>query len=114
MIRRLKETIEWNDMCGGSGPGTRADWCDDQSENPPNIIVATTITLAPGASCGYHMHEEDSEIVYFVQGKGIYNDNGTEQEISAGDITFCYPGEMHGFVNTGDEDIIFYALVIKE
>ena len=48
------------------------------------------------------------------QGKGVYNDNGTEIEVGPGTTTFCPDGEYHGLSNeNGTEDLVFMALIIN-
>ena len=42
------------------------------------------ITLEPGCSIGYHVHEGDCEIFHFVKGSATYNDNGTEITVNGG------------------------------
>ena len=47
-----------------------------------------------------------------LKGEGIYNDNGTEVEVKAGDVTYCAPGEGHGLENRGSEDLVIAALIM--
>ena len=68
----------------------------------------------PGSEIGYHIHTGDSETYYILSGKGLYNDNGTEVEIGAGDVTYCAPGEGHGLKCLGDEPIEMIALILYE
>ena len=70
------------------------------------------MTLAPGNSVGYHVHEGDNEIYYILSGTGEYNDNGNICTISAGDVTICNDGESHGLLNTGVEPIELIALIL--
>ena len=68
--------------------------------------------LEPGASVGYHQHVGDFEAYYIVSGQGIYNDNGTDVPVQAGDVTICNDGEFHGLINTGKKDLSFIALIL--
>ena len=70
------------------------------------------VTFPPKSSMGYHIHENESETYVVLKGEGIYNDNGTEVEIKAGDVTYCAPGESHGLENKSDEDLVIAALII--
>ena len=54
------------------------------------------------------------ETYYILSGKGLYNDNGTEVEIGAGDVTYCAPGEGHGLKCLGDEPVEMIALILYE
>ena len=69
-------------------------------------------TINPGCSIGYHVHENDSEIYYILSGKAVYSDNGTEVEVSAGDVTVCPEGTGHGIKNNSDEPVDFIALIV--
>ena len=70
------------------------------------------ITLNPGCSIGYHVHEGESELFYFMRGEGVYNDNGTEVKVSPGDVAICPAGEGHGIANRGDEVLELVAVIV--
>ncbi len=70
------------------------------------------ITLEPGCSIGYHVHENDSEIFYILEGEGEYNDNGEIHTVSAGDTTVCPAGSGHGIANNTDKTLSLAALII--
>lgn len=72
------------------------------------------VTLKPGCELGFHEHHGETETYYILRGAGIYSDNGDKKEVAAGDVTFCPSGEGHGLVNTGKEDLVFVALILKE
>lgn len=71
------------------------------------------VTLAPGCSIGEHPHHRETETYYILKGSGTYSDNGEARPVKAGDITFCSDGSTHGLENTGDEDLVFMALIIN-
>lgn len=71
------------------------------------------VIIKPGCELGYHEHHGETETYYLLQGKGLYNENGIQREIQAGDVTFCPDGEGHGLINNGEENIIFIALILK-
>ncbi len=69
------------------------------------------VTIGPGCSLGYHEHHGESETYYIIKGQGEYDDNGTKRMVAAGDKTFTPDGCGHGMFNTGDEDLVFIALI---
>ena len=71
------------------------------------------VTIPPGASIGEHFHKGNTETYHILQGEALYNDNGTDKKISAGETTFCPDGEKHGIENIGNDDLIFMALIIN-
>ena len=70
------------------------------------------ITLKPGCSIGYHVHEKDSELFYIMKGEALYNDNGVEGTVSAGDVTICPAGAGHSIANNGEEDVEICAVIV--
>ena len=68
--------------------------------------------LVPGASIGVHEHKGEYEVYYFLEGKGLYNDNGKDVEVGPGDVTICPSGECHGIKNNGDKDLHFVAMIM--
>lgn len=70
------------------------------------------LTLEPGCSIGFHVHENDSEIFYFLSGTGEYDDNGVKKEVHAGDIAICPAGTGHGIRNIGEDTLSIIALIV--
>jgi len=71
-------------------------------------------TLQPGHSIGFHVHNGESETYYIYSGKAEFNDNGTLQTISAGDVTHTPPGHGHGIKNIGDTPLEIIALILYQ
>lgn len=69
--------------------------------------------LQAGSSLGEHTHEGDYEVVYIVSGAATMIFDGVPEELSAGDCSYCPEGHTHRLMNTGDEDLIFFAVVSK-
>ena len=63
---------------------------------------------------GYHEHHGESETYYILTGQGEYNDNGVYRPVGVGDITYTPSGKGHGLANTGNTDLVFMALIIKD
>lgn len=67
--------------------------------------------LEPGASIGEHAHTENCEVIFVLQGNGTIIDDGTPSPIGMGECTYCPKGHSHSLVNTGRDDLEFYAVV---
>lgn len=67
--------------------------------------------LAPGASIGMHTHDTSSEIIYILEGEGTVLYDGGEEAVSPGICHYCPKGHSHSFINTGDKDLVFFAVV---
>lgn len=72
------------------------------------------ITLNPGCSIGWHIHEHDSELFYILRGTAEYNDNGTLRTVSEGDVTICPAGTGHGIANHSEEPAELVAVIVYE
>lgn len=70
--------------------------------------------LEPGCSVGWHVHEEDMEICYFLSGSGtVMEHDRREIDVEAGDVQICLPGEGHGIRNRGTTPLVYLAVVLN-
>ena len=67
--------------------------------------------LKPGCSIGMHTHESNSETIYVLSGTGTMLFEDTRETLSAGDCHYCPQGHSHSFINDGNEDLTFFAVV---
>lgn len=70
--------------------------------------------LIPGASIGMHTHQGNCEIIFVLEGSGKMLYDGGEERLNAGDCHYCPENHTHSFVNDGDCDLVFYAVVPKQ
>ena len=75
------------------------------------LSYMSIITLEPGCAIGPHLHSEENEVYYIIEGTGVYYDNGEEYEVQAGDLVVCDLGQSHGLENTGDTTMRFVAVM---
>ncbi len=104
--------IDFNDIEEKVVPhfkGGEKEYCVRTHLDSENRIMRGV--LHPGASIGYHKHEQNSEIIYIISGKGhvLYDDG--EEDVEAGQITYCPMGHSHSLINNGDEDLAFLGIV---
>ena len=100
-------------MAGGNGHVIIKEILDAEQLNGKCGLYAQ-VTLEPGCSLGYHEHHGESETYYIISGEGIYSDNGSLRMVKAGEKTFTPDGKGHAFSNSGDQDLVFMALIIKD
>ncbi len=68
--------------------------------------------IAPGEWIYPHIHPENDDIWYFIQGTGeYYTSSSKKKTVTPGDIAVALPGEVHGVFNSGSEDIIIYSVL---
>ena len=87
---------------------------DLSNQVPEKVRVYSVMTLIPGASIGYHVHENETELFYFMEGNGRVRDDDKEYDISAGDATATFSGHGHGVENTGDTNLVLLACIIQD
>lgn len=98
-------------MRGGNGTVEITNFASPEELNNKGRLFAN-ITLKPGCSIGYHVHEKDSELFYLMKGEALYNDNGTAFPVSAGDVMLCPTGTGHSIANNGEEDVEICAVIV--
>lgn len=82
-------------------------------EMADKCLMFASVKIPVGAAIGVHKHVNTTETYHILQGTAAYTDNGETYAVKAGDTTFCADGDTHGIENTGDEDLIFIALIIN-
>ena len=87
---------------------------DLSAQLPDRTRVFSILTLIPGASIGFHIHEGETELFYFMEGRGVAQDDEAFCDVSAGDSMATFSGHGHGVENTGDTDLVILACIIKD
>lgn len=113
MIKKASEfkTEYRENMRGGNGVVEITNFVTPAELNDKGRLFAN-ITLRPGCSIGYHVHENDSEIFYLMKGEALYNDNGVEHILTAGDVMVCPAGTGHSIANNDSEDVEVCAVIV--
>ena len=114
MIRRKNDITEEKieGPFNGGGIAVRKQLIQNNTDLCDKGRLFNHMILEPGAAIGYHEHNGDSELYYILTGKGVYNDNGTDEQVEAGDLTIVKSGEGHSLKNTGSEPMTLIALVV--
>ena len=110
-IKQLKTETKFNNA--GKEKMFMTDLADFDASDP-RIRLFSLVQVKPGEEVEYHMHIGESESFFFLSGKGIYNDNGTKVDIVPGMATLTPSGQGHSVKNTGDEMLVFIALIVVE
>lgn len=114
MTSKGQRTVERREnMAGGEGHTLIEQLLTDEQRGN-GCRMFSEVTLEPGCSLGCHEHHSESEAYYILSGEGIYQDNGKEYPVKAGDVTFCGDGDAHGLKNTGSSELKFIALILKK
>lgn len=113
MIKREKDmtkTVKPN-MRGGTGSAEIKELLDVGEYKGAARLVAE-ITLEPGSSIGEHVHDNEEEIFYILEGVAGYDDNGTRVLLYKGDSCICRAGEKHSLANASATETLRVAAVI--
>ena len=84
------------------------------AELPGKMRLFSTIRLEPGCSIGYHVHEGETELFYFVEGAGRVQDDDKVIDVKAGDSMATFSGHGHSVENTGDVDLVLVAAIVLD
>ena len=113
MIKRAADmqTEYRPNMRDGNGTVELTSFATPEELNNKGRLFAN-ITLKPGCSIGYHVHENESELFYLMKGEALYNDNGVERTLSVGDVMICPAGTGHSIANNGQENLELCAVIV--
>lgn len=79
------------------------------------LCKISMMRIQPGTFNGMHTHETDSEILYIVRGTAtIKNSDGSEDVLSAGEVTYCPKGTGHSVINSGAEELVLFSVLPKQ
>ncbi|MBO7452970.1 MAG: cupin domain-containing protein [Clostridiales bacterium] len=70
--------------------------------------------LEPGASIGLHTHYNDSEVIYFLEGHGTIIFDDDQYPVGPGLCHYCPKGHDHSLVNSGDEMLRFFSVIVAQ
>ena len=96
------------------GGNKYVQFTDLSARVPERMRVYSILRLIPGASIGYHVHEGETELFYFMEGFGRVQDDDQFFDVSAGDSMATFSGHGHGVENTGDTDLVLLACIVKD
>lgn len=70
--------------------------------------------LESGSSIGFHSHDDNSEIIYILQGRGTALIDDKKEYVSQGMCHYCPKGHSHSLINSGESDLVFFAVVPRQ
>ena len=98
-------------MRGGNGSVKIEHFWEPEKEMLSQNRMAARLTLPPGASIGFHNHENEDEIFVIVKGQAEADDNGTLSVLNAGDTLLTGNGGGHSIRNIGEGDLELVAVI---
>jgi len=110
--RSRQEAEIRKNMRGGTGEVTVRNYFKPEEIKARTRLCAEMV-LPPGASIGLHDHVEEDEIYIIQKGTGVMTDDGKEITVEAGDAILTGQGASHSIRNSGTEDLVVTAIIIK-
>jgi len=113
MIKRsdqMSNTVK-PQMRGGLGQALVTEMLSTGEYNGKARLIAT-IMLEPGSSIGEHVHENEEEVFYIIEGTAAYDDNGKSETLNKGDSCICRAGEKHSIANKAEQGTLIIAAII--
>lgn len=79
------------------------------------LCKISMMRIRPGTFNGMHTHETDSEILYVISGTAtVKNSDGSEDVLSAGEVSYCPKGTGHSVINTGSVELVLFSVLPKQ
>ena len=115
MIKRVAElkVDVLENMRGGDGSVIITHLANPDEMYDKSRLFAK-LTIKPGCSIGYHVHDNETEIFNIISGTALYDDNGTQVELLPGDVTVTPAGHGHSIANNGKDDLAVIALIMLQ
>lgn len=112
MVRRKDDIgfIERPNLFGAGGVVKTFNLLSQEELSGAGRVFGINV-LSPGTGIGMHKHVGEQEAYYILKGEALYNDNGEEIILKAGDVAYCKDGETHGVWCHGEDEVQFIALI---
>jgi quercetin dioxygenase-like cupin family protein len=103
------DTIPANEVTMEGAHACKVRWLIGEKEKAPTFAMRE-FEVSPGGHTPKHFHDYEHE-VYVLAGAGTIVEGDKEQPLSAGDVVFIAPNDVHQFRNTGSEPMRFLCLI---
>ena len=99
-------------MRGGDKSVKITHYFDEANELMSPARLCAQLELEPGASIGFHTHENEEEMFVVLSGRALIDDNGTEVEVSVGDTILTGNGAGHAVKSLGPDTLRMLAVIV--
>jgi quercetin dioxygenase-like cupin family protein len=107
-IKKLDQ-VPANEVTMEGAAGCKVRWLIGEGEKAPTFAMRA-FEVEPGGHTPKHFHDYEHE-VYVIEGSGTIADGDDERQLTAGDIIFVAPNDIHQFRNTGSSPMRFLCLI---
>jgi mannose-6-phosphate isomerase-like protein (cupin superfamily) len=112
MVRKMADMEKQvrREMRGGKGT-VEIQHVFRQEELKGKARLFARMTVAPGSSIGYHVHEGEEEIFYILSGSGLVVEQDVSTRVGPGDAVLTGAGG-HSIENQGDTPLELVAAIL--
>lgn len=104
------EDYDWNELTNPRVPGVGFAFTESViGEDYTDVYSAQLGRIGPGGSSKLH-RDPYNHAFYFVSGTGTVQIGKQTWDLAPGTIVKIPQGKPHGFVNTGDDDLVFLVI----
>jgi quercetin dioxygenase-like cupin family protein len=90
-------------------PGVTVRWVISEQDGAPHFALRV-FDVEPGHATPFHPHWSEHE-VFVLAGKGAVRSESGETPLESGSTVFVPGGEMHQFINKGDDVFRFICVI---
>lgn len=113
LIRKAEEmAIEFRENMRGGAGTVQIKHIFNADELKGRVRLLAEITLPVGGSIGFHQHDREEEVFYFLSGRGRVNDQNIIKEVGPGDAVVTGGGNGHSIENIGDQPLVLMAVIL--
>jgi quercetin dioxygenase-like cupin family protein len=77
------------------------------------VLMASAVTLEPGATIGEHTHPDTEELYVILEGTGTGLLDGESFPVGPGDAFLLKAGHTHGLNNAASGPLTFFAVLTR-
>lgn len=104
------EDVTWNKLENPKIPGVGFAFSESVIDNDYTETYSAQLGLiGPGGKSTPH-RDPYNHAFYFIKGSGTVQIGKENWDLSPGTVVKIPRGELHGFVNTGDDDLVFLVI----
>lgn len=79
-----------------------------------HVRLLSELTIPPGAGIGTHVHNEETEYFYIIEGIGTADDDGMAAQVQPGDVIVTGGGACHNIENHSNAPLRLIAIIVTE
>lgn len=99
-------------MRGGDKSVKITHFFDEANELMSPTRLCAKLELEPGASIGFHEHDQEEEMFVVLAGQALIDDNGKEVQVGPGDTILTGNGAGHAVKSLGPDTLQMLAVIV--